>query len=489
LYHRRRIIHVVGNTSGPAALRLLLEDERASAIDPESVAELRGRLASADAGDLVTLTDDGGWTCWRRLPDGRRCRLLELDRSGNVVTLLGWGQDGTLRQAWIRLPTAGFVGIDAASRAAPSGRDQLRLAQAPGHAASSRLLGTFAALDYTALVEIPVLPEPGRLPPHAGTAVLNVLATLAADSRHDLLHYHGPYPTEALFLALLESFSYTPEIDNPLQAFIEGRLDWRPAPHTRWFTPEGAYVQRRGRVEKIVWRSRAYYRPDWQRVARHAPRRIHDEEGALCCSSWVLGQPLEIHLRLDTEGAVRDVPSPPPCSPTVRPFDEATARGIEGIVVAQSAPALATMLREVMQKLVLEWGPVDGELVRLTPERIRVSTRLFDTLMTMIRDAPTRESRLGLALVALTEIAALVGDDLRARAQTALLARPEAEQAHALTAAVEPPSAHVITAAVEALVRDAPGHTGGLEGPPNPPGARRRRPGEAGTPLDTPTHG
>jgi hypothetical protein len=436
-----------------AALRLTLETEPASAIDPQSVAELRRRLATAaEADDLVTLTADGAWTCWRRLTDDRRCRLLEVDRSGNVVSLFGWSPDGSLREAWVRLPSAVFVGIEAAGCADPSRGDHLWRADAPGDAASCRLLGAFPALDYTAIDAIPVLPEPARLPPHAGTAVLNVLATLAADARRQALRYRGPYPTEALFLALLESFAYMPEVDDPFRAFVEYDLEWRPAPHTRWFTPEGVYVQRRGRVEKVVWRNRAYYRPDWQRVARHGSRRVHDEDGLVCCSLWALGRPLETHLRLDSEGALRDVPPPPPSSTTVRPFEEAAARGVESIVVAQSAPALATTLRDVMHALVLEWGPIDGDLVTLDASRARLSTRLFDMMVAMIRAAPTREMRLALGLVALTEIAALVGDEVRARAQAALLTRPEPEQARALTAVAEPPSAHAITTAAEALV-------------------------------------
>jgi hypothetical protein len=455
LYHPRRIIRVVVDSSALAVLRLSLDNTLAGAIDPSAVAEVRRRLATPDITDVATRTDDEGWTCWRLVPDGGRRRLLEVDRSGNVVTLLGWAPDGNFREAWVRLPDTGFVGIQAPGRAGSSGRDRLQLARAPGDAASSRVLGTFPALDYTALREIPVLPEPASLPAHAGTAVLNLLATLAADSGQERVRYRGPYPTEALFLALLESFHYGPDVENPLQAFADGHLHWQPAPHTRWFTPEGVYVQRRGRVEKVVWRTRAYYRPDWQGVARHAPRRVHDADDAVCCSLWALGRPLETHLRLDTGGAVHDVTPPAPRARVVRAFDGDVTRGIGSIVIAQSAPPLGASLEQVMSRLVLEWGPVDADLATLAGESARISTRLLESIASMMREAPTREMRLSIALAALAEIAALLGDGLRGRAQAMLLARPEPEQAHALTATTEPRSAHAIATAAQALVTHA----------------------------------
>jgi hypothetical protein len=436
-------------------LRAWLDDARAGAVDPEAVAELRRQLTAPGGSDLVSRAPGGGLICWRRLGHGRRRRLLELDRSGNAVSLLRWTAHGALREAWIRIPPAGFVGIEAGpDPAGPPGRDRLVFARAPAERQAARTLGDFTALDYGAVRDIPVLAEPARLPPHAGTAVLNLLAALAADAAgaaHHPLRYRGPYPTEALFLALLESFHYTPEVDDPLAAFLHGRLGWLPAPHGRWFTPDGAYVQLRGRVEKVVWRGRAYYRPDWQRTARHTPRRVHDDAGGVRCSLWVLGRPIETPLALDPDGRVRDVPVPAPCPSPVRAFDGTVTRGVESVVLAQSAPALGPALRDVTRTLALEWGPVEGDLVTAISDRLRVSTRLRDTVATAVRAAGTREARLALALAALVEIAALIGDTLRARAQTHLLARLESEQAHALAASPEPPSAEAIAAAAEAL--------------------------------------
>src|SRR2546428_13295907 len=71
-------------------------------------------------------------------------------------------------------------------------------------------LTAFAAVDWAAIDAIPPLAEPARLPPGGGTAILNLLAGLAADQRRGPLPYRGPYPTEQLFLALLQSFRFEP---------------------------------------------------------------------------------------------------------------------------------------------------------------------------------------------------------------------------------------------------------------------------------------
>ena len=439
-----------------ARISAWLDDDLAHVLDSPSVATVR-RALEVGATDLVSANAEGGWTCWRRLSDGRRARLLDLDPSGHVVTLVRWHDDGPLGEAWVRVPPAGFVGIEAASAMRqPSTRDALRFADAPRDA-STRTLGTFAALDYACLVEIPVLPEPAALPPHAGTAVLNLLACLARDTAGGPLHYRGPYPSEALFLALLEAFRYAPPADDPLEAFVQGRLAWWPAPHTRWFTAQDAFVQRRGRVEKVVWHGRTYYRADWQGVARHAPRRIHDDGAATRCSLWALGHPLACHLCLAPSGEIVDVSPPTPATPTVvRSVSPVVIRGIENVVIAQSAPALGPTLRDVLASLAFEWGPVNDDLVDTTENGVRVATIFLDALVSGMNAAATREARLALGLIALTELGALVGDDLRRRAQARLLALSEAEQARALTA-TDPaaPSAAAIAAAVEALVTEA----------------------------------
>jgi hypothetical protein len=396
---------------------------------------------------LVTTADDGATSCWADVAGTRR-RIREIARDAQILTTIDWRSNGRLAQAWIRLPGGEFVGIRG-GRAADD-RDQIVVAPAPADSREARVVGDFAALDYAAIDHIPVLAEPSRLPPHAGTAILNLLAVLAADTGRDALAYRGPYPTEALFLALLESFRYTPDADDPLAAFAAGTLRWRPAPHRRAFRDD-AYVQRRGRVEKVVWRGRAYYRADWQRVARHAPRRIVDEGDVTSCGLWALGRRLETHLAIDATGRVRALPRPSPASPTITPLGTSVSAGVVSIVIAQSAPALAPTLRDVARDVGLDWGPLDADLVTAIPGGLRLSTRLQDAARDVVRAASTRGERLAVAVAVLTEIATLVGDVLRGRAQQRLQALPAAAQASALEEDVEGPSATAIAAAADAL--------------------------------------
>ncbi|MGH7275431.1 MAG: hypothetical protein ACREIY_00230, partial [Candidatus Rokuibacteriota bacterium] len=163
-------------------------------------------------------------------------------------------------------------------------------------------LSVFEALDWARVDRIPALAAPARLPPGAGTAVLNLIAELARAQRTARLAYRGPYPTEQLFVALLESFRYATDTPDPLAAFMAGGVEWEPAPHERLFPADGLYVQMRGRVEKVVVRGTTYYRPDWQGVARHAPKRVRDTTQGVVCSLWALGRPLEDHLLLSREG-------------------------------------------------------------------------------------------------------------------------------------------------------------------------------------------
>jgi hypothetical protein len=93
---------------------------------------------------------------------------------------------------------------------------------------------------------IPPLFAPARLPPGAGTAVLNLIAGLMKDQGVARVRYRGPYPTEQLFTALLECFRHDPALDDPLRRFMdEGDVDWLPAPHERHLVAPGVSVQLR----------------------------------------------------------------------------------------------------------------------------------------------------------------------------------------------------------------------------------------------------
>jgi hypothetical protein len=408
-------------------------------------------------------------------------RVLELDRNGAVLTELRWTEDGRLAHAWIKIADDSWVLIEPRATYQPSWGLCDRLWHAVHPTAAAHVpLTTFEALAYEAVDRIPVLLEPARLPAGAGAAVLNLVAALAADEGRTSLGYRGPYPTEQLFLALLESFRYhtgeprparsTPPTadaalaapatteDDPLAAFMAGRLEWAPAPHERACPVPGVTVHLRGRVEKVVWRERLYYRPDWQGVHRHAPRRVRDVGGAVVCSLWALGESIEDHLRLDPNGTTVEVLVSPRVSLPPRRLPRAILDGVASAVAALSAAPLAPFVREIAAACDLAWSSLDGHLVTAERTHLRISHVFRQTLARHLQGATTRAHRLALGLTALTELAHLLGDPLRARAQSHIASLPPEAQSHALTQA-DPPEARAtdakrIAEAVEALLAD-----------------------------------
>ncbi len=392
------------------------------------------------------------------------------DRRGNALSEVRWTAEGALESAWLRIPDGSWLGIEPrATTDAPWGlSDRLwsygRGNREPAFDRGWSELETCGAvqvtiseaLDWAHVDRLPAAAEPARVPAGGGAAVFNLIAELAHRQGVRHVAYRSPYPTEALFLVLLESFRYEPELPDPLAAFMAGGLAWTPAPHERLFAAHGLYVQLRGRIEKVVFRGAAYYRPDWQGVARHAPRRVRDTCEGVVCSLWALGRPLEDHLLLTADGTLLRVLDTAPVEDVVRPFPPGVRAGLAAVVAAGSAPALAPFIRSAAGACALEWGAVARDLVAVAPDRIRVSTRLRRTLAEALAAAPDRAGRARLALGALAEVAALVGDAWRARAQAELARLPLDAQAAALNAGGSPPpgDARAITDAVEALLEE-----------------------------------
>jgi YD repeat-containing protein len=374
----------------------------------------------------------------------------EMDRHGTRVSELAWNADGRLYRASVRLPDGSWITVEpGAGEPGPWGAsDELRQ--------GARTVTTFAALDWTCIDRIPPLAEPARLPPGAGTAVLNLIARLAAEQGATALRYDAPYPTEQLFLALLECFRWSGrDVGDPLAAFMGGALAWVPAPHTRAFESNGVYVQHRARIDKIVAGGRAFYRPDWQGVGRRTVRVVRDAGDTVRASLQALGVVLEDHAVLDRRGTVLEVPRPPADAPAVIPLRPQLVAGLVATVIAGSAPALAAFIRRAAGSLVVEWGPVVADFVDIAPARIRLSPRLLRALRGLLARADSRLERVGAALAALSEAAHLVGDELRRRAQAALAGASTDVQAAALGATGVTDGdddAAAIGAAVEALL-------------------------------------
>ena len=389
--------------------------------------------------------------------------MRAVDRRGTLVALVDRSAAGSLERAWVRIPDRSWLGIEPrATREAPWGwSDRLWHATEPSSGAwRGTPLTVFEALDWTRIDRIPALGAPARLPRGGGTAVLNLIAELAAAQGAGPLAYRGPYPTEQLFLALLESFRYEPASADPLSAFMQGGLGWTPAPAERVFSADDLYVQVRERIEKVVWRGGTYYRADWQGVARHSPRRIIDATDGVRCVLWALGQRLEDHLLLRPDGDLATILTDEPPAAASRPLPASVWSGVVAAVAARCAPPLAPFVESAAAAFSLEWGPVARDLAQIGHGRVRISDRLRGALAGRLAATTARADRAALGLAAIAEMAALVGDELRGRAQAEMLGFPPAAQPAALEGTSGPATrgraerARDIAAAVDALVEE-----------------------------------
>ena len=114
-------------------------------------------------------------------------------------------------------------------------------------------LTAMSALDFAAPSEIPIIAEPAALPPGSGSLLLNLIAERARGP----LRYAGPYPTPALYRALLRSFRASASED-AFTADVLGRamrlardpvdVEFAPAPHRR-VTFAGGFAEVRTSVD------------------------------------------------------------------------------------------------------------------------------------------------------------------------------------------------------------------------------------------------
>jgi hypothetical protein len=385
--------------------------------------------------------------------------------------VLEWRPDGALAAAAVRIPDSSWISIQPrAGREAPWGDvDRLWQAAEPLVVGPGAVpLTVLTAVSWTCVATIPTVVEPARIPAGGGTAVLNLLAALARDQGVTRLTYDGPFPSEALFLALLECFHPDP-VDDPLRRFIAGDLGWTPAPFTPSFDGP-IYVQSRERIEKVVWRGRAYYREDWGAVRRRAHLRVQDAADGVRCSLWALGAPIEDHLVLAPDGALRAVVTPAVEDGPPRPLRRAIRDGVIAIVIARSAAPLAGAIREVTASLRLTCGPLTADLARVDGSEARVSSRLATAIARRLAEPAAADARAQLALAALAEMATALGDAVRARAQVALAAAPPGAQAAAMERdEVDPKTAQIIAAAAADLLA-----SGRVDDQPDVEGDERR---------------
>jgi hypothetical protein len=390
--------------------------------------------------------------------DGPLARTVEIDPAGTLHAALAWSGTG-LTAAWLRLPDQSWLRVEphAAGAAAPAPGG----GEAPWSAADRlwhcRRLGergdpltVLQAVDYGDVRSLPTLWDPARLPAGGGSALLNLLASLAEDQGRDRLVYEGPYPTEQLFLSLLESFRPLEVTADPLGDFAGGAFGWAPAPHERQWLADGVHVQRRGRIDKVVRGRRAYYRDEWWGIRRHAPRRVVDEGDEAVAGLWFLGECVERHVvigpRDDAHVAVTLAAEG---STVVLP--PAVVTGLAAVVAATGALPLAPLVPDLVADVA--WGPAGGDLLDGSSGRLVFSSRMAEVLAARMARA-SRPERAALALAALREMAVLAAEIVQVRAQERLAGLPGAVQERLLNTPppLPPDTATRITAAVEGLV-------------------------------------
>ncbi len=365
---------------------------------------------------------------------GRR-RLVQFDRRGNLIAALRWRADGPLGWARCRTAQGSWVGIEPATATHPGwgASDRVWLLDASGPWVPREELTVFQSLDYERLDLIPPLAHPRRLPPGAGTAILDLLSGLMKDQGVTRVRYRGPYPTEQLFTALLESFRYDPAVADPLERFMDGgRLDWLPAPHERHHVAPGVTVQLRHEIDKVVLDGAVFYRVDWQGVLRREPRVARGEGDRVVCSLWALGRPIEDRLVLDRSGEVIETRTAAADQAPAAPLPPVWGPALAELIARESAPALAGSIREVMEGLALEWGGVAGDLLRVDGATIRVSRTLRDSAIAWLREAPAGAERAERAVRFALDVARLLGPAVRLLAQVRLEDRSAEEQQRAL---------------------------------------------------------
>ncbi len=405
-------------------------------------------MTTSDRGPVTVVQPHGSITGY--WPGSPPRRGLELDRHGHAVLAIQRGPDERFAAGWVRSLDGSIVGV------LPGGAEHPLWGAADRLVGDAGLLTVCAAVDWDRIAGIPAVADPTRLPPGAGSAILGLLAGLAADQQAGPLRYRGPYATEQLFWALGESFRFDPAERDPLGRFLDGAeeaflagalreapLDWAPAPHERLFVDGGPSVQLRDGVEKVWWEGRTYYRTEWQGLTRREHRVVRPvttPEGRVrfVVGLVALGRPVEDHLVLDGDGALLE--SPAPAGPTGGAEREVALapvwrEALEPLLPLDATPLLGPAIAAVWPALDVRWGPVARDLVEARGARVRISPALARLYVAERAARPDVAERRGLAQALVREVLSLVGPPLRQGAASWLDAQPAGRQGALLEAA------------------------------------------------------
>ena len=247
-------------------------------------------------------------------------------------------------------------------------------------------------IDWLRPTEIPAIANPALLPLGAGSAILDVVARLAKRAGVTALRYAGPYPTNALWRALLRSFRTTGSeaefTANALDRMLARTrtpipIDFTPAPHDRVEVPRG-HVELRDGLERAVIDGIAY-EPDG------SPARLVENRAEV----W-FGDARYAHVAtFADDGSIVEGPHTiPPLESDIigATFPAALVAAIAELVADAVPEPLARDARRWLGTRDIRWADLGGRAAAVTEAGVDVHAALF------IHVAPVGLGRLALAL-------------------------------------------------------------------------------------------
>jgi hypothetical protein len=262
------------------------------------------------------------------------------------------------------------------------------------HAGELRSL--MGAVSWRAPQAIPPVAAPARLPPFAGSMVLNLLALLAERAGVAALPYLGPYPSAVLYQSLVQCFTasggegeFTAEGEALLAAprMARAPVTFAPAPFARWWLPPGLGVQARDRIERLfvdgatfvgdggALRRLVAYRSE-PGGADDRDAQIIPDEGVgdhaappefLAAELWFGDVRWATRAEVWASGALRRAPAPPPPprDPIVgQPLPLPLRRALATLIEDAVPRALATSVAPILEATPLRWGDAGDDAVR-----------------------------------------------------------------------------------------------------------------------------
>jgi hypothetical protein len=326
------------------------------------------------------------------LPHGIR---LELDGELPVRAVDPYGTDvwsatwaaGTLQHLQLRLPDRTWIEVHPRAGSDPLFGVCDTLAR-PGEPPRAR----FAAVHWAAPDRIPPLDRPAAVPAGAGSAVLNLMALLARRAGIETMPYVGPYPTAALFDALLHSFA-VPLSEDPaaaLQRFtasvetdaLRGTMrtvpvDFIPHPFAWHFVTPDVCVALREGIERVWVSGRPFDRD------RRGSRRLRADGNRIIAYVEIAGAPWCDVLVLDPRGSVLEGPHPISEAPVNLIGLELPAEMREvlvAILVSRAPTLLVEALRQELATAAFRFADTGSELGRAVPGAIEIHAALADRL-------------------------------------------------------------------------------------------------------------